>query len=244
MTRRRKSLRSSLENGLDKYALAAGAGVLALAQPADAKVVYTHANVPIEVDGGTVTLDLNHDGINDFQFSNIFSVENRHGHSPSDAYSFSYLNVDPAQPSNRICAVESNGRLCAAAVQRGVRVGPHSPFQPSDSGLVMAAGSNGGLASCPWRPVMKAYLGLKFAIKGNVHFGWARIERVPSNGGGFPAVITGYAYETVPDKPIIAGRTKGPDVVTIQPASLGDLARGASAISGGAKQVRIDEIQR
>ena len=230
MKRQRKNLRSSLEHGLNKYALAAGAGVLALAQPADAKIVYTHANIPIKVDGGTVTLDLNHDGINDFQFSNIFSVEDRHGHFPSDAYSFSYLAVDPAQPSNRVVAVESNGHLCAAALQPGVRLGPHSPFQPSDSGLVMAAGSNGGAASCPWRPVMHAYLGLKFAIKGNIHFGWARIKRVASNGGGFPAVITGYAYETIADKPIIAGKTKGPDVVKIEPASLHGLARGVSAV--------------
>jgi hypothetical protein len=49
-------------------------------------------------------------------------------------------------------------------------------------------------------------------------------------GQGLVAVITGYAYETIPDKPIITGKTKGPDVITIQPATLGHLAAGASAI--------------
>jgi hypothetical protein len=41
--------------------------------------------------------------------------------------------------------------------------------------------------------------------------------------------LTGYAYETIPNKPIIAGKTKGPDVFTVQPGSLGHLARGASS---------------
>ena len=44
------------------------------------------------------------------------------------------------------------------------------------------------------------------------------------------AFLTGYAYETVPNKAIVAGKTKGPDVVTVQDATLGHLARGASAI--------------
>ena len=31
------------------------------------------------------------------------------------------------------------------------------------------------------------------------------------SGAGFPATITGYAYETIPNKPIITGKTKGTD---------------------------------
>jgi hypothetical protein len=38
--------------------------------------------------------------------------------------------------------------------------------------------------------------------------------------------LTGYAYETIPGKPIIAGETKGPDVITMQPGSPGRLALG------------------
>jgi len=44
------------------------------------------------------------------------------------------------------------------------------------------------------------------------------------------ATLTGYAYETIPNKPIIAGKTHGKDVITLQDASLGHLAAGASAI--------------
>jgi hypothetical protein len=38
--------------------------------------------------------------------------------------------------------------------------------------------------------------------------------------------LTGYAYETIPNKPIIAGKTKGQDVIIFQPDTLGNLARG------------------
>jgi hypothetical protein len=68
---------------------------------------------------------------------------------------------------------------------------------------------------------------VKFAIHGKTHYGWARIQW---NGIGSTEYITGYAYETIPNKPIIAGKTKGPDVITVQPGtvsdSLGGLALG------------------
>jgi hypothetical protein len=44
------------------------------------------------------------------------------------------------------------------------------------------------------------------------------------------SLLTGYAYETIPNKPIAAGKTKGSDIVTVQPdagqGSLGRLALG------------------
>jgi hypothetical protein len=87
--------------------------------------------------------------------------------------------------------------------------------------------------SGPWvnhgKGVKHRYLGLKFNIKGRFHFGWARLT-VGTTQFSFTATLTGYAYETVPNKPIITGKTKGPDVTTVEPASLGHLAAGASAI--------------
>ena len=77
--------------------------------------------------------------------------------------------------------------------------------------------------------VKDRYLGLRFKINGLYHFGWARIS-ITTTKNTFTAVLKGYAYETVPHKSIIAGKTKGPDVTTVRPASLGHLAAGASAI--------------
>jgi hypothetical protein len=52
---------------------------------------------------------------------------------------------------------------------------------------------------------------------------------VVTSGGTIQATLTGYAYETIPNKRIIAGQTKGNDGMTLRPASLGSLAAGASA---------------
>jgi len=82
-----------------------------------------------------------------------------------------------------------------------------------------------------WRNVNNRYLGFRFEVDGKTHYGWARLN-VKANGRVITGTLTGYAYETIPNKPIIAGKTKGPDVITVRPATLGHLAAGASAISG------------
>jgi hypothetical protein len=87
--------------------------------------------------------------------------------------------------------------------------------------------------------VKNRYLGLRFIIKGETHFGWARLNVACNLGSKKIGLLTGYAYETIANKPIIAGKTKGPDFITVQPASLGQLARGASATSGLARESKI-----
>jgi hypothetical protein len=86
--------------------------------------------------------------------------------------------------------------------------------------------------------VKNRYFGLKFKIKGRFHFGWARIT-VTTTKNDFTAILTGYAYETIPGKAIIAGATKGPDdeltrsfnTHAPQPTTLGMLALGAPGLS-------------
>jgi hypothetical protein len=92
-----------------------------------------------------------------------------------------------------------------------------------------------------WAKHKNGYLGLKFYIRGKVHFGWARLQRAKL---GKDWVLTGYAYETVVRKPIVTGKKKGPaeisslsqtnpasrSVRAAQPATLGMLALGAPAL--------------
>jgi len=54
--------------------------------------------------------------------------------------------------------------------------------------------------------VRTRYLGLEFLINGEVHFGWARLT-VTCKDLRVLATLSGYAYETVPNTPIIAGQT-------------------------------------
>jgi hypothetical protein len=92
----------------------------------------------------------------------------------------------------------------------------------------------------PWLNVKLAYLGLKFVIKGKAHFGWARVKLSHNMYSPIQATLTGYAYETIPGKGIIAGATKGPDdpeptaffnAPASEPAALGTLALGAPGLS-------------
>jgi hypothetical protein len=83
------------------------------------------------------------------------------------------------------------------------------------------------------------YLGLKFVIAGQTHYGWARLT-VSAQRFMVTATLTGYAYETTPGKAIIAGATTGSvdgdssapaSTPGSEPATLGVLALGASRLS-------------
>jgi hypothetical protein len=234
-------LTAALDKNLSAYATAAtaaGVGMLMSALPAQAKIVYTPSNIPITQNKGLIPLDLNHDGTPDFQFSN-FSYQT-HG------LGVIFLKVEPTQPTNEIWGAESKGQLCAAALPAGKQVGPKARFQQDPAlGLFMdhiGLNSTGETYFGPWHKVETAYLGLKFAVKGKTHFGWARIE-FAGQGEFYTARIAGYAYETVPNKPVLTGKKKGPTTISqtertaaVQgalmpvPAALGLLARGAATL--------------
>lgn len=236
------SLSNSCRRRLDAYSLAAGAaglGLLALAPPVEGKIVYTPANLPL-MNQQQVFFDLNHDGINDFSFYGQ-SISRR-----SVSTFFFRLTVSPAQQGNAIWGVESHEHAsCAAALPQGTRVGPKRPFQANRIVLLdWSGGPDGGTAYCPLTGKTGiAYLGLKFEIKGQTHFGWARVKVLSI----FPykVSLTGYAYETIANKPIVTGKTKGPgrsaslsqsapaviNTPVRKPATVGMLALGWPALS-------------
>jgi hypothetical protein len=119
----------------------------------------------------------------------------------------------------------------AAALRYGAKI-QHSDRFANDGvdlgGVVGRLYSNTAWLG-PWfnggKGVKNRYLGLKFKIKGKFHFGWARLT-VKTTKNDFTATLTGYAYETIPGKAIIAGQTQGPDVITVPAGSLGRLALG------------------
>jgi hypothetical protein len=219
---------SKLEKNLAAYIAAAGAagvGVLALAQAAEAKVVYTVTNVTVT---NPVLIDLNNDGVPDFSL----------GFAPGYEHSF-FVDVTPEVRGN---AVRGNGS--AACGFLGVPVGPGEKFIWNSyfgHGVRMAGFFGYGISTSfgPWANVTNRYLGFKFLIDGQIHYGWARVSVTNEIRN---VVLTGYAYETTPNTTIIEGHTSGPEKVSSivpddllapasQPASLGLLARGSDGIS-------------
>lgn len=232
MSRSRKAgpasrLSESVHQQINKYALAAsaaGVGVLALAQPAAAKIVYTPANVLIQ--GVGYDLDLNGDGVVDFTFLNSTSCETN---------CFADVRGIRRTLGNQIVGLVP----FEAALSAGAPIGPRRHFTSSGN----MADSTNGAARGPWVNVTNRYLGVKFVIQSQFHYGWARftVSHQGQGFGAFTVTLTGYAYETVPNRPIAAGKESGGDEAVgmnlptfrtpaTQPASLGLLAGGAPAL--------------
>jgi hypothetical protein len=266
-------LAAKLDRNLVTYALAAtaaGVGVMALAQPAEANVVATPANIVVPINGGVVQFDINHDGIPDFGLSATTFVDTfgggvRHnGRPPLGGVFGGHLNCIPAQAVNEVGAHGSIGiRPFAAALPAGAVINSGRKF---DSGEILMAGivatgcGGSSLAYGNWigSHPPSPFLAVKFGdASGNLHFGWVRIEVKQSEGTHFNATITGYAYETEPNKPITTGVIRGPvgDASLIdpamlnpndksndgQPASLGILALGAPGLVAWRKQDEAEQ---
>jgi hypothetical protein len=182
------------------YALV-GAGAVSLTPAASAEIVYTPADVTFV--HGHLKIDLNHDGFADFIIRN-------------DEFSFYYDRggaLDVRGGGNRAPGVLKLERDLAYAASDGFPIGPDSP-QPfvnvRSRSLAMAWGFvsySGHHFGGPWANVANRYLGFRFKMNGETHYGWARLT-VEVRRWAFPTIkaqLTGYAYETEPDKTILAG---------------------------------------
>jgi hypothetical protein len=198
---------STLHKNLNAYALsaaAAGVTLLSATPPTEAEIIFTPVNGQI-ASGSKYALDLNHDGVIDFTLENDF-------HNSTTPF-WDDLNIVPAVKGN---AVRQGPRerylqLTAAALAAGVPVGSGKPFEFQAVNMAYASLTaltyvSGG----PWKNVSNRFLGLKFLINGEVHYGWARLTVLTdSHRETVKASLTGYAYETVANQPILTGQISG-----------------------------------
>jgi hypothetical protein len=233
-----------LHRDLSLYALAAGAAgvsILAIAPSADAEVVFTKVQQTINTHQG-YAIDLNHDGIVDFRIQNIFKQQSQRG------YPYTSIIQLQAVPAHGVQV--GNSQYEAAALRSGANIGPIQPTHPNQFRAATMAGqfrfgSFGTYYGGSWLNVSNRYLGLAFSINGKTHFGWARLTVNWNHEWALSADITAYAYETVPNKPIIAGDTGSGNAddadgstsealsrreMQGKPATLGVLALGASGL--------------
>ena len=215
-SRKTFKISDSLNRQLNMYALAAsaaGVSVLALAAASEAKVVYTETHQVTRA-GVPLYIDLNHDGINDFVLRTTIYL----GSSGFE------VGLDPSGYRKNAVAGRrfstSGGYFfsAASALPAGAQIGPERKFPVRFP--FMAVEIFNGVGSQysdegPWagkgKGVRNRYLGLKFVVHGKVHYGWARLSVTLAHHRQYDdvsAALTGYAYETVPNKPIIAGQTK------------------------------------
>ena len=196
--------------------------MLALAQPAEARIIYTKVHHIIKPNS-LYNIDLNHDGTTDFTIENVVR-----GNTTG------YLRAaNPSSGFGGNCTWDTSNWPVASALRAGVRVGANKKhFWLCRSGLMATwfntySGQKGFRGT--WANVHDRYLGFRFHTNPGPKYGWARLS-VIIKLGFIEATLTGYAYETIPNKPIIAGKTHGKD-----DATLGRLAQGASDVSNGGK---------
>ena len=232
-----RNLTPSFRQRLNSYALSAGAAgvsVLALAQPSEARIIYTRTHHVIG-NGDSYKLDFNLDGIAELTFQNKFVQT-----CSTSCSSYEMLVAKLARHNQ----VVYNAEYGAVAMKAGMRVGPKYAFQGglqnmADVGILGPSSAWGS-----WINVDNRYLGVKFKIKGETHYGWARLS-VQVQALKITATLTGYAYESLPNKPIVAGKTKSDvgdptsNANTANPPKSGGSASHAGLTTNPAKPARL-----
>jgi hypothetical protein len=246
-SRKMADLPESIHKQLNMYSLAAGAAgvsLLALAQPSAAKVVYrpTLVNIPpntsykLSLGLGAVPI------LTIGNFRSFFGSSSRYY-----VHCIAKLTATANQRggvAGHYASYHHGGRAwVGSALSSGKTIGPKLYFQGQ---AVMTEffhkfGTSGdGFGS--WGNVSNRYLPISFQVNGQVHYGWARLSvRSIRIRCQILATLTGYAYETVPNKSIIAGNTHRAHSKHLTPASLtsstrerktlGMLAAGAPGVT-------------
>jgi hypothetical protein len=153
-------------------------------------------------------------------------------------------------PGNSVRAVTRVGNGVAGIsgwasdLTKGATIGP-TDFSFPGPAVMFEDTNDGEYYGGYWAFVKDRYLGIRFKIDGETHYGWARLSmKVHPVGKGITALLTGYAYETQADKPIRAGDTGQKDSEegqsskmvlpaqqeANQPPTLGALAVGANGL--------------
>jgi hypothetical protein len=233
----RKASANHLNRQLGLYSLAAataGVSLLALAQPADAEVVITKKTIPIPISPfgmpEFVKISVANNGIDNFSFS-LYSTKADRG-----------LRVTGA---SRADGLITGGTFYAEALAlpRGAKIGPSAAFFNYTELIEATETSDAGRNSRGYwgGNVKNRYLGVRFPIDGETHYGWIRLTvtiDLKPHGPYLSAKITAYAYETEPNQPILAGTSEKssaevqlPENIQNQAGpSLGMLATGADGL--------------
>lgn len=212
-------MKKSLQDRLKKYGtMAAAVTGVAVVGDADAQVVYHDINPDstFSNNGDVFNLDLNHDGTVDFQIN----LSQNSGGGSSWFFSTNDVRINPQGSSNSM-VITSN---YAAALSSGAAIGSANSFTTSNlmaSKWVSTSYYSTGSGSYytwtsyssygNWLGAQDKFLGLKFKIGANTHYGWARLD-VSSNADQF--TIKDYAYNATANTSINAGDMGGPTSIS------------------------------
>lgn len=164
----------------------------AISQLTNAQVIYTDV-IPdsIKSNNSTLTIDLDNNGTGDFLIeSQIIS-----------SLGYVSLKAGVLGTSNAVIGYPSTS--AAYALNYGDTISPNSnTWKVMGTANQQMAGYAGGTAGGDWPGVGDRYLGFKFFIGSDIHYGWARMN-VSSTSVMY--TLYDYAYESTANTMILAG---------------------------------------
>ncbi|MBW6481851.1 MAG: T9SS type A sorting domain-containing protein [Vicingaceae bacterium] len=199
-----KKTNSILDKKLMNY-MSASAAILATGASATGQIIYTDVIPDQTVTGQNqiITIDLNNDMTGDF----IAAVVGNSQVNAAVAVPFATGSACAGgNPDNEIMGSAPSAYNYVKKLANGAAVGATGPWlgtncvQGTMGFYVIGQGSpyneewNGG--------VTDGYMGLKFSVGGNIHYGWARFD---VSADQLTLTLKDYAYNATPNTPINAG---------------------------------------
>lgn len=226
---------------VNKLAVYAAGGVSLATAEASAGIVHTDLGpIGVEVVHGFVDLDLNHDRKGDFQLVHeVTHFEIRAGctgttyrtgicntsGSVTDEVAF-IRGVDAngvvANDAGHALNIPSGTVISAATRPQALLAEFRAKWSSFSSGATSRYAFKVGNFAAWWQP--RGFVGLWFDIPGGGrHAAWADVGATGDQFSVNSALLFGFAYETIPGKPILAGAVP-------EPPSLVLLAAGAAGL--------------
>ena len=186
--------------------------VVAGGQDINGEIAYYDIEDETVGSNGSYEVDINNDGTPDF------TISQNHSESTSTYSSYSNLfdsvRIDGSQSQNKI--LKSSSSSYAQLMNTGDVVGLSTTYSSYNTQefinnvqLGYYAYSYGSSYTYGSWEGEEGYLGVKFDINGNNHYGWIRLE-VFSYYSGF--TVRDFAYETIPDYEIETGWNQKPTI--------------------------------
>jgi hypothetical protein len=228
-TTKKSGLSATFSRSIAAYAMAAGAAGVTLSamassnENAQGHIVFTPAHLFLYGIGTThLSIDLNHDGITDLDMT---MTNIRYYGEGSDFAGGTFWDRPTADNS-----------AILRPLAKGAVIGNSGMFDAGRARLAWGrdvghSGHGSYSTGGPWAGNSpNQYLGVRFLINGETHYGWIRMT-VYTSVNEVSTTVTGYAYNTVPNQSLKAGEgTEQPRVASTRPASLGLLALGSTGL--------------
>lgn len=198
----KKNYKISTNQKLTAYS-AMAAAIMAHGYDVNAEVVYTDfEDVTLEV-GDAYDLDLDGDGVLDFDFA-VSSVTGPYG-----TWSFgTAFGMFPGGggSNNQVIGYTGTYYNYGSNLNAGDEIGPDGPWV-SDAVLASNFYDN---TFGDFPGAGEGYIGVQFEISGNLHYGWIRLE---ADINDLFITLMDMAYENVAETPIDAGATTTPTAI-------------------------------